>query len=75
MTNDESKHKLETTILNYVLLLLLRMKYTSCWKSSWQGEGYTCSVSKYWKKEARAWMPGSTLDSTINMSISSTKMI
>ena len=29
---------------------------------------YTCSVSKYWKKPARAWMPGSTLATKINNS-------
>ena len=29
---------------------------------------YTCSVSKYWKKPARAWMPGSTLATKIDNS-------
>ena len=60
MTSDESKHRLETMLLK-CKLLLLRMKYIGCWKSSQTGV-YTCSVSKYWKKEARAWMPGSTLE-------------
>ena len=60
MTSDESKHPLETMLLK-CKLLLLRIKYIGCWKNTQTGS-YTCSVSKYWKKEARAWMPGSTLD-------------
>ena len=68
MTSDESKHPLETMLLK-CKLLLLRMKYIGCRKSSQTG-GYTCSVSKYWKKEARAWMPGSTLDAKISMNVS-----
>ena len=69
MTSDESKHPLETMLLK-CKLLLLRMKYIGCRKNTQTG-GYTCSVSKYWKKEARAWMPGSTLDAKISMNISS----